>query len=290
MTTQATPEPIAVIGATGQQGGAVIDALLSSGVPVRALVRDLHAPAAQRLASRGVQLAWADQEDEASLQQALDRVAALFFHTTFADADGAEGEVRRGITVAAAAARAGVPRVVYSSVGGAERHTGIPHFDSKYRVEERLRALLPTQVIRPTFFMENLVDQLHPDQTGTIVLRLPMPPDIPVQMIAVRDIGTAAAAVLRDPRAINADTVEIAGDERTMAEVAHQVATTFSVPARFEELPLDALGSDQDLKAMFRWFTTLPAYQADLTATRSLVPDLLNISEWLHRQNSQQPR
>ncbi len=283
--------PVAVVGATGQQGGRVVDALLDAGVRVRALVRDPGSAAAQALRTRGVELAVADQEDGDALARSLAGTAALFFMTTFEGPDGTAGEVRRGATIAEAAARADVPHVVYSSVGGAERSTGIPHFESKRRVEERLSGLVPATFLRPTFFMENLVPQLAPDADGDVVLRLPLAPDVALQMVAVRDIGAAAARLLVDPALVDGDAVEIAGDaveiagdELTLQQVAERVARTTGRPARFEEVPLDALGDDADLKAMFRWFATVPAYQADRAATRRLVPDVSDLEAWLRLQ------
>jgi uncharacterized protein YbjT (DUF2867 family) len=284
MTVSDTPL-FAVVGATGQQGGSAIDALLAADVGVRALVRDPASAAAGALRSRGVEVVVADQEDGDALARGLRGVAGLFFMTTFAGPDGTEGEVRRGGIIAEAAARVDVPSVVYSSVGGAERHTGIPHFESKRRVEERLGGLVPATFLRPTFFMENLGPQLTPDQSGDVVVRLPLAADVPLQMVAVRDIGAAAARLLVEPTVIDGDAVEIAGDELTLDEVAERVAErvarTSGRPARFEEVPLDALGDDADLKAMFRWFTTVPAYQADLAATRRLVPDVSDLEAWL---------
>ena len=282
--TSSDRDPIAVVGATGQQGGRAIDALLDAGAPVRALVRDPSSAAAQALRGRGVDLVAADQEDGDSLAQGLAGVSALFFMTTFAPPDGTEGEVRRGTTVAEAAARAGVPHVVYSSVGGAERHTSIPHFESKRRVEERLSDLVPATFLRPTFFMENLAGQLTPDPSGDVVVRLPMPADVALQMVGVRDIGAAAARLLVEPGVIDGDAVEIAGDELTLDEVAERVGRTTGRRARFEEVPLAALGDDDDQRAMFRWFATVPAYQADLAVTRRLVPDVSDLETWLRTQ------
>lgn len=279
--TSSQARPVAVIGATGQQGSSAIDALLASGVPVRAVVRDPGSAAARALVARQVEVVAGDQEDGASLASGLADVASLFFMTTFAGPDGTEGEVRRGRTVAEAAARAGVPRVVYSSVGGAERGTGIPHFESKRRVEERLADLVAATFLRPTFFMENLAPQLVPDAAGDVVVRLPLGPEVPLQMVAVRDIGVAAARLLVDPEAVEGDAVEIAGDELTLTQVADRVGHASGRPARFEQVPLEALGDDADLKAMFRWFATVPAYEADLAATRRLVPDVRDLSSWL---------
>lgn len=273
--------PIAVIGATGQQGRSVIDALHDADAPVRALVRDPGSSAARALRAAGADVVRADQEDSGSLADGLAGVASLFYMTTFEGPEGPAGEVRRGHAVADAAARAKVPHVVYSSVGGAERGTGIPHFESKFDVEQRLDALVPTTILRPTFFMENLAAQLTPDEGGEIVIRMPMPGDVPMQMIAVRDIGRAAARLLLEPSAIDGHAIEVAGDELTLDLVAAQAGEAFGVPARFETIPLEYLGDDEDLKAMFRWFAEGSAYQADLARSRSLVPDVRDLRSWL---------
>lgn len=117
------------------------------------------------------------------LDRALTDVAALFFMTTFAGAEGTEGEVRRGLTVAEVAARARVPQVVYSWVGGAERSTGVPHCESKRRVEQRLTEVVPTTLVRPTSFMDDLAPQLADAGTGSgeLVLRRPVAGDVPLQ-------------------------------------------------------------------------------------------------------------
>jgi len=149
------PKMFAVVGATGQQGGATVRALQAHDAGVRALVRDPQATAVRALADGGVQVVRADIDDAESMRRAFTDVDGVFAMTTFAGPAGTSGEVEHGKRIADAAAAARVPHVVYSSVGGAERHTAIPHFDSKRRVEEYLSALgLSTTFVRPTFFME----------------------------------------------------------------------------------------------------------------------------------------
>jgi uncharacterized protein YbjT (DUF2867 family) len=277
--------PIAVIGATGQQGRSVIDALRDQNIPTRALVRNPDSREALALRDAGTEVVKANQEDGQSLSGGLANVAGLFYMTTFEGPGGTAGEVRRGRTVAEAAARAEVPHVVYSSVGGAERETEIPHFDSKFEVEKRLTTLVSATILRPTFFMDNLTGQLAPNEDDEIVIRMPMPGDVPLQMIAVRDIGRAAARLLLEP-GTHGDAIEVAGDELTLDLVAAQAAETFGVPARFEAIPLEYLGDDEDLKAMFRWFAKGSAYQADLARSRSLVEGVSDLRAWLttHRE------
>jgi uncharacterized protein YbjT (DUF2867 family) len=277
---------IAVIGATGQQGGATARALLAVGADVRALVRDPDAGPAVAVKEAGAELVRADAEDAEALRAALDGTDALFAMATFAGPDGTEGEVRRGRLIADAARDADVPHVVYSSVGGAERHTGIPHFESKRRVEEHMTALgLHTTFVRPTFFMENFTRFLTPaTEDGVVVLRAPLAPGVPLQMVAVDDIGLAAAAALLDPGRVPGGAIEIAGDELTGEQIAAAFGERAGLPSRFEPLPLDVLADDPDQHAMFTWFTTPPSYLADIAETRRLVPQLKDFRAWLEAE------
>jgi uncharacterized protein YbjT (DUF2867 family) len=261
-----------VIGATGQQGGAVVDALLGRGVSVRAAVRDPAKPAARALAERGVELAVGDLDSVESARPLFDGVDAAFAMTTFTGPGGIDGEVEQGRVLADAAAA--VPFLVYSSVGGVERNSGVPHFESKARIEEFLASHPAVAFVRPTFFMENLLGRIR--RTGDeLSLALPLPDGVPLQMVAVRTIGEVAAALLvdRTPTA-----VEIAGDELTGSQLAAQIGGSYT------ELPLSVLGDDEDMTAMWSWFTRLPAYQADFARTHTLAPDAETFAQWLSRQ------
>lgn len=274
---------VAVVGATGQQGGATVDALLEAGVTVRALVRDADSAAALRLKRSGAKLAVADLEQTETLVAAVGGVDAIFAMTTFTGSAGTDGEVEHGRAIGDAARTAGVPRIVYSSVGGAERHTGIPHFESKRRVEEYLNTLgLHTIVIRPTFFMDNFASFSKPAvQDGTLVVRLPLPAGVPLQMVATRDVGQVVARALLHPELIASGAVEIAGDELTGEQIAAAFGEAAGLPAHYEPVPLEVLSGNPDQQAMFSWFAHVPAYQADFNASRSLVPDLLDLRAWL---------
>jgi uncharacterized protein YbjT (DUF2867 family) len=272
---------VAVTGATGQQGGAVARALLGVGVPIRALVRDPGKAAAQALASAGAQLVIADFDDPTTIRAAFEGASRVFAMTTMESGRGTVGETADGIVIADAAKDASVEHLVYSSVGGAERHTGIPHFESKRRVEAHIESLgIPATFVRPTFFYENLLSQPPSPEDGVIVVRLPLPDGIPLQMVAVDDIGAVAAAVIIDPSRVPSGAVEIAGDELTGSEIAQAFGSRAGLPARFEALPLAAVGDD-DIRAMFTWFAKLPAYQADRALTAKLDPHVRTLQRWL---------
>ncbi|WP_026554286.1 NmrA/HSCARG family protein [Arthrobacter sp. 35W] len=276
---------VAVVGGTGKQGGSVIDALLAHGARVRALVRDPDTPKARALAERGVDLAVGDFTDPASLAALFDGVDAAFAMTTPFQSS-TEQETADGIALADAAAGAGVPHLVFSSVGGAERETGIGHFESKRRVEEHIEALgIHHTFLRPVLFMDNLSGFMTSVENGQVVVRMALPDGIALQMVAVRDIGRAAAAILLGGTAVEGGSVEIAGDTLTGSQIAQAIGAHAGLPARYEALPLEAIAAYGDTAAMFRWFAETPAYQADFAATRALAPDVLDLNAWLAFSN-----
>ena len=181
---------IVVTGATGQQGGATARHLLTQGWRVRALTArspEHHGPL-QALAAAD-EIVSGNMDNRASLDKAFSGAYGVFSVQNFWLPEvGVVGEVRQGKIVADAAKAAGVRHFVYTSVGGAERKTGLSHFDSKWQIEEYIRALgLPTTVLRPVFFMENLTSPMMAHRDG--VLANALKPTTSLQMIAVNDIG-----------------------------------------------------------------------------------------------------
>ncbi|HKV18826.1 MAG TPA: NmrA/HSCARG family protein [Mycobacterium sp.] len=281
MTIDSSIRPVAVIGATGKQGGAVVDALTKAGVKVRAAVRDPGAPRALALAERGVELAVADLTSESSVCALFDGASAAFTMTTMAGPAGTEGEVANGMSIARAAKRSGLPFLVYSSVGGAERGSGVPHFESKYRVEQALLEAVPVAFVRPTWFMENLTSKLEPTSTD-IRLNLPLHEGVSLQMVSVRTIGEAAAAFLLD-RPPSGTAVEIAGDDLTGEQIANRIAEHLGRPVTYVQQAPQTV-TDADQAAMWRWLNKPPAYMADIERTRALVPDAEDLQQWLARR------
>lgn len=271
----------AIIGATGQQGSATARALRADGAEVRALVRNTTSAPALALAALGVEVVTADIDDHASLVSGLTGVDAAFAMTTYSGDGGTTGEVRHGKAIGDAAAAAGLPRIVYSSVGGAERGTGIPHFESKRQIEQYLADRVPVEIVRPTFFMDNLKRLLTPTDDAEITVAFPLPGDVPLQMVSVTDIGVIAATALQNPGTLTSDGLEISGDELTGEQIATIVGRHLGKPVVYVQLPLEALGADDDRKAMFRWFAQLPAYQADFSTTQSLHPTVATFEQWI---------
>ncbi|MFC8275560.1 NmrA/HSCARG family protein [Streptomyces sp. NPDC057271] len=278
----AVEETIMVLGGTGRQGGAVARELLRRGHAVRALVRDPAKEEARALAEAGAVLVRGDLDDEASLAAAMDGVHGVFSVQTFRGPGGCEAEERQGRAVADAAVRAGVKHFVYSSVGGADRDTRVPHFESKLRIEEYLRSLdLPLTVLRPVMFHDILLDIAPRRVQDELVLAMWLDPETSVQLIATSDIGVFAADAFEDPEGWLGRTVEIAGDDLTGPQMAAAFEAVSGIPTRFQQLPIEPLrASREDLANMFDWFER-DGYRADLPALRGRRPDLVSLESWL---------
>jgi uncharacterized protein YbjT (DUF2867 family) len=144
-----TDKTVLVTGATGRQGGAVVRHMLAKRWKLRALTRKTSSHAAQALARQGVEVVQGDLEDPSSVAIATAGVYGVYSVQDFW-AVGARREVQQGKNVADTAKKAGVKHFVYSSVGGAERNTGIPHWESKWEIEKHIRSLgLPATVLGP---------------------------------------------------------------------------------------------------------------------------------------------
>ncbi|MDG4858171.1 NmrA/HSCARG family protein [Streptomyces sp. T-3] len=268
---------ILVTGATGNQGGATARELLSRGWAVHALVRDPEKPEARALAAQGAVLVRGDLDDADSLRAAMRGAYGVFSVQPLGyEPKTLEDEVRRGKAVADAAKGAAVAHLVYSSVGGAERNTGIDHFETKAEIERYIAELgLPATVLRPVFFMNNL---LHfADAQGERVMSLPVRAEKLMQLIATEDIGVFAANAFDAPGEFIGRQLEIAGDEITFPEVAEIYARVTGTPTRFEALPIE--------ERMFEWFAE-EGYRADLPALRRRHPGLLTFEEFLSRRLS----
>lgn len=283
MNGESTRGTILVTGATGQQGGAVARHLLAEGFSVRALTRNPDSEKAASIAGEGAELVQGDLNDPASLEAALKGVDGVFGVQNFWES-GVDGEVKQGINLADAVKAAGIRHFVYSSVGGAERNTGIPHFDSKWKVEEHIRSLgIPATILRPVFFMENFGVFSPPSWDGTtLTLTMALPADRKLQMIAADDIGAFAALAFQNPDDYIGKAVELAGDELTPVRIAEKIGANQNVPGEFSEMPLETLrGFSEEVAVMYEWFAT-EGYTADISALRSMYPGLKSFEAWLN--------
>lgn len=281
--------PVLVIGATGQQGGATARQLLERGGAVHALVRDPASPAAEALRAAGADLVVGDLDDQASLRTAMEGVRGVFLALTMMvgpriSREGVVAEERRGKSVAGIAQETGVEHLVYSSLNGAGAHSGIPYYESKARIEEHIHALgLPATILRPVSFMDNFATYSRPVlDGGELVVSLGVRPELPMQLISVRDIGAFAAIAFDRPGRFLGRTVEIAGDVLTPPQIAETFGRVCGLPARFRQTPIEQIRAfDEQLAQMFTFFDEHPAEPADLPALRTEHPELMRLETWL---------
>jgi len=268
-----------VTGATGQQGGAVATALLAKGQKVRVMSRTPGKASA--LAKAGAEVVKGNLTNPSDLQAALRGVQGVFAMSTPFEA-GMEVEVRQGIMLADAAKQAGITHYVYTSVGSAHRNTGIPHFESKWRVEQHIRQIgLPATILRPVWFMENFTTFAKPSAQG--VLLLPMKPARKLAMVALKDIGAFCAAAFLRPNDFLGQAIDLAGDDLAMPEAAAQLTHAIGRPIRFQEFPMEqaeaAMG--HDLATMFRWFNEV-GYAINIPALKQQFGmPLTTFAEWI---------
>jgi uncharacterized protein YbjT (DUF2867 family) len=256
---------VLVFGATGTQGGAVARALLSRAIPVRALVRTPTSARAQALVKLGAELIVGDLGDERSLARALATVPVAYAITTPFE-DGADAEVRQGETIIRAASQAGLPWLILASVAAAER-APVPHFQSKARVEARLReASVPWTVVAPSYFYENVLGSREALLAGE--LPMPLPIRTPLHQVALRDLGAVVAAILNRREEHLSVRIEIAGDAPTPEEMAAALGV------RAVETPIGALAQrNPDLAAMYT-FLANTGYGIDIAALRERYPEV----------------
>ncbi|MBI3287839.1 MAG: NmrA/HSCARG family protein [Chloroflexi bacterium] len=274
---------ILVTGATGTQGGAVARHLLAGGWHVRGLTRDPNKPAARALADQGVELVKGDLYNCASLDHAVKDVYGVFsVQNYWLPEVGAEGEVRQGKNLADAAKAAGVEHFVYSSVGGAERNTGLAHFESKWQIEQYIRALgLAATIFRPVAFMENFNWNRSQILNGTFLQ--PLPAQTKLQLIAADDIGAFVRIAFKNPQEFIRKALEIAGDELTQLEIAQVFGRVIGRPVQFVQQPLEQpLQFNPEGAKMRKWFEE-EGYKADIPDLRAIYPQLMTLETWLRQ-------
>ncbi|HLQ68247.1 MAG TPA: NmrA/HSCARG family protein, partial [Gemmatimonadales bacterium] len=242
---------VLVTGATGKQGGHLVRALLARGHSIRALTRKPESAGAAALAARGVTIVTGDFDDQASLERAARGVDTVFAMSTPFEG-GDKTETREGINIVRAASAVGVSHLVYSSVAGADRATGVPHFDSKFEVEKEIRRSgVPFTIVAPVFFMENfLADWMAAGiAKGSIAMALPATRRL--QQIALADIAQFNALVIERRGSFLGRRIEIASDELTSATAAATISEASGRRIEYTALPIDAVRQqDEDLARM----------------------------------------
>ncbi len=281
--SSAWDDVVAVVGATGRQGSAVVRHLLHDGWRVRALTRHPSRPAARRLREAGAQVVRVDTEDVESLRPAF-RDAYGVFNVQNPMTSSIDAEIRQGRNVARAAADAGISHVVYGAAGVGDVRTGVGSWDSKLVVAARFRELrVPLTVLRPMAFMELMTDRGYYPSVGVwhVMPRL-MGSDRPVGWLCVDDLGAIAARVFADPARWTGAVLGLASDVRSIDECRAAWEDVTGRPPRGIPMPLALFErfAGTDLTTMWRWLRTAGFDMSTQTA-REILPQAKTVRAWL---------
>ncbi|WP_140869218.1 NmrA/HSCARG family protein [Myxococcus xanthus] len=279
---------VLVTGATGQQGGAVARKLLQRGHRVTAFIHHPDSPTARELESLGAELVVGDYDDLDSIAHAAQDMDTMFATATPFGPGGVQAEVRHGKNLADAARLARVQHYVYSSVAGADRLTGIPHFDSKHRIEMHVRGSgLPYTILGPTFFMENFTSGMFEEGLKAGVLAMGLWPTRGLQMVALEDLAAFSVRVMEEPERFEEQRIEVASDEVTGQQAAGLLSMVSGHRIHYEQLPLDYIRErSEDLAAMYEWLDR-KGYQADVLTLRHRFPEVRwhTFEDWARGQD-----
>lgn len=308
---------IAVIGATGAQGGGLVRAITgdpNGGFAARAITRDVNSDKAKAVAKLGAEVVAASMDDAASVTHAFTGAYGIFCVTPFWEHFSPERELAQATAMAQAAKDAGVEHAIWSTLEDTRRWVPltddrmptlmgkykVPHFDAKGEADNVFRKLgVPTTFLRTSFYWENLIFfGMSPKKgaDGKLAFNLPMG-EKKLPGIATEDIGKCAHGILKKGVGYIGKTVGIAGEHLTGDEMAAALATALGQPVAYNAVPFDVFrglgfpGAD-DLGNMFQFkhdFQEEFCGVRDPSVARSLNPELQTFSQWLARNKSRIP-
>jgi uncharacterized protein YbjT (DUF2867 family) len=308
---------IAVVGATGAQGGGLVRAMMNepgSGFAVRALTRDPTSTKAKALLQLGAEVVAANLDDVGSLNRAFTGCYGAFCLTNFWEHFSPEKELIQAKAMAQAAKHAGVQHVVWSTLEDTRRWVPltdqrmptlmdkykVPHFDAKGEADAEFTKLgLTTTFLLTSFYWDNMIffgmgPKKGPD--GQLALTLPMG-EKKLPGIAVEDIGKCCFGVFKNGREYIGKTVGVAGEHLTGQQMAAAMTKAFGQPVRYTTVPFEVYrklgfpGAD-DLGNMFQFkhdFNDVFCGNRNPAVSRSLNPALQTFEQWLAQNKSRIP-
>jgi uncharacterized protein YbjT (DUF2867 family) len=308
---------IAVMGATGAQGGGVVRAILrdkAGGFAARAITRNPGSEKAKALAAAGAEVVAADASDSKSLERAFAGAYGAFCVTFFWEHFSPERELADATAMAQAAKQTGLRHVIWSTLEDTRKFVPlsdnrmptlmgkykVPHFDAKGEADDVFRKLgVPTTFLLTSFYWENFIffgagPKRGPD--GKLALTFPMD-DKKLPAIAVEDIGKAAYAIFKRGQEFIGKTVAIAGEHLTGSELAAALTKALGEEVRYNAVPPEVYRSfgfpgAEDLGNMFQFkrdFQQAFCGPRDPKIARALNPELQTFEQWLAQNKSRIP-
>ena len=307
--TAGEPRIIAVVGATGAQGGGLARAMLQDPdcpFAVRALTRDPGSDQARALAAAGAEVVEANLDDVDSLQRAFDGAYGAYCVTNFWEHFSPEREIRQAANLAAAAAAAGLEHVIWSTLEDTRRWVPlnddrmptlmgeykVPHFDAKGRSDaEFTRRGVPTTFLLTSFYWDNFIQfgmGPAPGPDGKLAITLPMG-DRKLPGIAVEDIGRCAYGIFQRGETTIGRVIGIAGEHLTGDQMATALSQALGREVSYHAVPFDVyrgmgFPGAEDLGNMFQFkhdFNEMFCAARDVAAARALNPSLQTFGQWL---------
>ncbi|MFI5132419.1 MAG: NmrA family NAD(P)-binding protein, partial [Chitinophagales bacterium] len=198
---------------------------------------------------------------------------------------GVEKEIRQGINLANAAKENGIQYFLFSSVVGADMNTGIPHWESKAKIENHIKQIgLPYTIIRPSSLYDNF---LLPQVKSRLLkgkLVAPLSKDTVQQFISAEDIGRISAAIFMNPQKYMSQTLSLAAEEMSQTQVAEKFSKAWGREVKFQKLPgfITRLVMGKDLYIMFNWVNNNDArFVKDISACKKEFPGMLSLEDWI---------
>jgi uncharacterized protein YbjT (DUF2867 family) len=305
---------IAVVGATGRQGGSLVRALqcdASGAFAVRALTRKPSSERAQALARAGATVVQADADDPESLKRAFDGAYGAYCVTDFWEHGDPERERRQGTAMAGAARSAGLQHVIWSTLEDTRKYVPlsdsrmptllgkykVPHYDAKAEVDDEFRRLgVPTTFLLTSFYWENFLGfrgmRLRPGNGDELILAMPMGNE-KLPGIAIDDLGLCALGIFKQTCSAG-KTIGVAGDQPTCAQMAASLTNALGRPVRYVDVEpavfraWDFPGA-AELSNMLQFKRDFPDVfcpPRSVERSRQLNPRLQTFEQWLSRHGA----
>jgi uncharacterized protein YbjT (DUF2867 family) len=294
-----------ITGATGKQGGAVIDALMAdkehaSQSTIYGLTRNAESASAKKLVAKypSVKLVTGDMNDCPNIFSTVKQQIWGVFSVQIPLGKGAsvETEEKQGKDLVDAAIANGVSHFVQTTVDrhgehSSENPTNVPHFISKHRIEKHLEekakgSTMTYTILRPVFFMDNLTNNF-PGKLTSAAWWVGLGPDRKLQLVALQDIGYFAAQAFINPTApeYKNRAIGLAGDEPTWAEAdkLFKEKTGYGIPTTFSIFAYLLLWAIKNVGLMFAFFRDT-GYAVDIPTLKKMNPNLISLSKWLDMQ------
>ena len=308
---------IAVLGATGAQGGGLVRAILadkSGDFTARALTRNVNSDKAKALADMGAEVVAADIDDYESLKKAFAGAYGVYGVTFFWEHFSPEKETAQAASIAKAAKETNVQHIIWSTLEDTRKWIPIddnrmptlgdkykvPHFDSKGEADKHFTDLnLPVTLLLTSFYWENFIYfGMGPKkgEDGKLALSLPLG-DKKLTAIAVEDIGKSAYAIFKKGNEFIGKTLGISGDQLTGKEMAASFTKALGQEVVYNAVPFEVyrgLGfpGAEDLGNMFQFFHDFEDYFSgarSIEFTKSLNPSLQSFDGWLEENKTKIP-